>query len=167
MSLFNNQILPSLTNKTDEIEIRKSILDLLDKINKLAEIYNVDLKNVTIGSPVSIPSNTTGGIYDSGSNSNGSWIRFTDGTMIQYNLEQSTSGSGSTLLPVQFLNTSYNVVTTCLNESSISESHNAEIVSLSISSFSWIKKYIPIPIVAGTGGGASQKFYWTAIGKWK
>jgi hypothetical protein len=52
----------------------------------------------------------TSGIYDSGTNANGSWIRFTDGTMMQWGVVASytalTTGTGSwkqTPFPLQFI----------------------------------------------------------------
>ena len=58
---FPSTDLPTLSNKDDEQAVRKSVLDLLDKINN-----TLDQLTIT-----------------SGSNANGNWVKYPDGTMIQ------------------------------------------------------------------------------------
>ena len=102
MSKFQSISLPTLsdsaTMKEVENESRKMGLDILNKINSVADAQYPVGATYTQYSGQTAPASLFGGtwtditatslptqIYDSGSNSNGYWIRYTDGTMECWN----------------------------------------------------------------------------------
>ena len=96
MAKFTGTDLPQLSNGSDDVAVKKSILDLLDKINTVSDSaypvgatytqYAGQTAPATLfgGTWVDITTSLPTQVYDSGSNANGSWIRYTDGTMICY-----------------------------------------------------------------------------------
>jgi hypothetical protein len=111
MSKFQSISLPTLsdsaTMKEVENESRKMGLDILNKINTVAYAQYPVGYVYTQYSGQTAPALLFGGtwtditatslptqVYDSGSNANGSWIRYTDGTMIQ-------SGNVASAAPTQ------------------------------------------------------------------
>jgi hypothetical protein len=116
----------------------------------------------------------TSGIYDSGTNSNGSWIRFTDGTMIcratvtnvvastsQTNFYGTTAGTNyysdqSYSLPQNFIDTTYTISTNI--DSAIGSSY---VTTKAVGSYNL--RFIFY--VAFAIGALSADFI--AIGKWK
>ena len=117
---------------------------------------NIEYNNDTL-------KNTLDKIIESGSNDNGSWIKYSDGTLIQYGINVYDPSSGAdykeVIFPKSFINTSYYF--------SPSPSYNY---------------YINVVIVIGTiettrlrvfvqkGNEAmdqTQPFRWFAIGRWK
>jgi hypothetical protein len=140
-----------------------------------APVYPVTLWKRTGGS-LTTTTGTSGvtGIYDSGTNSNGSWIRYTDGTMqcwqqgvtyipVNINLTfaySSAAQSGS--FPQSFISTpaflhssgsqgAYGIQWTAMNG------------AFNTTSFSGIQILAP-PASGGVGFGT---FNWQAIGKWR
>ena len=110
----------------------------------------------------------TMGIYDSGTNSLGSWIRFTDGTMMQWG--QFTSGLTTTALGVvfralvniplalSFVNTTFSLEFS-VNGNTISAWSGSydTVTSSSVRGF----------VYSASAGTASMDVYWSASGKWK
>jgi hypothetical protein len=128
-----------------------------------APVYPVTLWKRTGGSLTT----TTGtsvvtGIYDSGTNSNGSWIRFTDGTMMQWGNFASTTYPQAMTFPIPFVDTTYRLIP------AHSESATANIVSniapttVTVSGCS---------VYSNVGSTAGQKLTgtvdWHAMGFWK
>jgi len=109
----------------------------------------------------------TMGIYDSGTNSFGSWIRFTDGTMQCWGSYTSTAtlGQVTVSLPQNFIDTTY-VVNGTMGGANSSEIYTYNNVSSTTSTFTmW--RYYQSKTVFATQGNANQPFQWIAIGKWK
>lgn len=124
--------------------------------NLILKSENVEYNNDTL-------KNTLDKIIETGSNSNGSWIKYSDGTLIQYGINEYDPSSGTdykeVTFPNSFINTSYYF--------SPSPSYNY---------------YINVVMVIGTiettrlrvfvqkGNDAMdqiQPFRWFAIGRWK
>lgn len=113
-------------------------------------------------------------IYDSGSNSNGNWIRFTDGTMIQYgkvekNVTISTRSSATQWyyddgykvnFPKNFISTSYFSTVTNYYGGNIT----LNVYSLTAQSTSGFEFNLSCSI---TITNATINFGWFAIGWWK
>lgn len=108
MAKFDSTLLPE--NEKD----RRVALDLLDKINKLGE--SVDALDAAAGE-------SYGGIYKSGSNANGYYIQYVDGTMEQWGwgcvLCAGGAGSYSTTLtlPQPFVDSSFILASNVLGTS--------------------------------------------------
>jgi len=109
MPKFLSTDLPKLKDEEDDRSIKKSILDLLDKINTVADSSYPLGYVYTQYSGQTAPASLFGGtwtditatslptqVYDSGSNANGSWIRYTDGTMMQWGIATITLASAAT-----------------------------------------------------------------------
>ena len=117
-----------LASSNDQLEIQKADLDLLKKINEVAEsvgsaytVGSIYTQFAGTSTPAelfsgtwkdissSYPQFTKGGIYDSGSNINGSWIKFADGTMSCYKVVRNYAVAANATtdlnytLPVNFI----------------------------------------------------------------
>ncbi len=76
---FPSTDLPNLKDGEDSTAVRKTVNDLLDKINQLGnQVDTLTTQLAAFASPYA------SGIISSGSNANGSYIKFADGTMMQW-----------------------------------------------------------------------------------
>jgi hypothetical protein len=120
----------------------------------------------TATSSIASPTNIVTGIYDSGTNSNGSWIRFTDGTMMQWGTTSSVNttsalgalyyGTAIVTFPISFISTP--VVNATSNSTGFA-SFSGGVTSVNSSAFT-----LTIESVSISGSGIGN---WQAIGKWK
>lgn len=109
--------------------------------------------------------NTTG-VVESGSNSNGSYIKFADGTLIQqgntgrFTVPASTSGSKDVTFPINFYDINYYVTQT----------------SLGGDYYSWVAEATTNKTISGfkcncwnntSTSAADIEYSWIAIGRWK
>lgn len=110
--------------------------------------------------------NTTG-VVESGSNSNGSYIKFADGTLIQqgntgtFSVPASQSGVKAVILPINFYDTDYYVVQTELGGGAYWSWINVSTQNKTISGFNcscWNNTGV---------SAASVGYSWIAIGRWK
>lgn len=104
---FPSTDLPKLEGdkERDTESIRKSVLDLLDKINKQADQIDALTKTVS-----TFPSAYQNGLFSSGSSANGNWIKYADGTMIQWITKPITTSTATTVtFPIGFIDTNYSL----------------------------------------------------------
>jgi hypothetical protein len=100
------------------------------------------------------------GIYDSGTNSFGSWIRFTDGTMICRGYFTPSATSGSATFPQNF-------ILSTLGEVSVSGSF-VPTISNSTGLNIWAQTASQLNYYCfDTGVPSHNPIAWQAIGKWK
>jgi len=104
----------------------------------------------------------TSGIYDSGTNSNGSWIRFTDGTMMQWGTFASTTYPQAMSFPISFVDTTYRLIPAHSETSTANIVSNINPTSITVSGCS---------VWSNVGSTAAQRLSgsvdWQATGKWK
>jgi hypothetical protein len=121
--------------------------------------------NVPVTSPA-FPAPTSG-IYDSGTNSNGSWIRFTDGTMQCWgNVTQTNAITGVYGTGLFFYNNTswqtFPVAFTVIPSTNITTDSSVWCTPRGTSATT-----IGISALAGSSETSSHTYYWSAIGKWK
>ena len=125
-------------------------------------------------------------VTDSGSNANGYYIKYQDGTLIQWGTVDKTrfeasstysttvqginwyrSSDTSIYFPVEFLNTSYVVTPSIENENSGTRVHIPRIMNYSTARF--IIQLISMEQFANNGDAYTTLDYvrWMAVGKWK
>jgi len=122
----------------------------------------------TATSSIASPTNIVTGIYDSGTNSNGSWIRYTDGTMMQY-AQISVSVTTTALGPVYRAITPISLALSFIN-TSFSFSYCVECPTISVwgGSYNTVTTSSVSPFIYGASAGTGTvAIYWQAIGKWK
>lgn len=135
-------------------------------VNTTIRIWQRSGGTLTITTGTSV----TMGIYDSGTNSLGSWIRFTDGTMQCW--------GNSTITTTATIVTSYrSIAATCYRSNAIT--FNFPVSFISTPSVTYSDTYSAIgnsniptatqisPFVETGGANTQVFFYWQAIGKWK
>lgn len=110
------------------------------------------------------------GIIESGSNDNGSWIKFADGTLIQYgskNCTATTSSSGgfthyysqnTFTLPIEFKNTEYKIFPNINSE-------NVTLINLVYGSVKTTSTY-GLNFISSSNND-TRTIQWFAIGRWK
>ena len=103
---------------------------------------------------------------ESGSNADGSWTKFPDGTLIQYGTIDAKNyiGDGSGYyLPIPFIDATYSITSECAVASS-----PGEVITVTESRPDDASAYI-LKMVGtnGIGVGAGYKFSFQAIGRWK
>lgn len=124
--------------------------------NLMLKSENIEYNNDTL-------KNTLDKIIESGNNDNGSWIKYSDGTMIQYGIDSYSPSSGNdykiVTFPKSFANTSYFF--------SPSPTYNYYInVVMVIASIETTS--IRVHVQKGNDTmDQVQPFKWFAIGKWK
>jgi hypothetical protein len=84
-----------------------------------SQVYSRDNILATVTQSAGVP---TGGIIESGSNANGEFTKFADGTMIcRFTVTTSTSGATTKTLPATFIDTNYKAVGGTMNNSSATD----------------------------------------------
>ena len=122
----------------------------------------------TATSSIASPTNIVTGIYDSGTNSNGSWIRFTDGTMQCWGTTGNILTSNSSAIATIF----YGLVAQSFPQS-FSSTPNVTYTPQQVSGFGWGMHVSSVSTSGFTGGIFSESntyttfLYWQAIGKWR
>lgn len=143
MSRYQGTLLPSaLEDKKVEEETRKAVLDLLKKINEVyAELFPT-----------------------SGSNTNGSFVKFFDGTMIQYgNVAIATNSITTITFPTTFANTTYS-----FNAIGGRTAGAFTVISVEVTSASTkTAGSISVATNAVVGAGGTFNYSWIAIGQWE
>ena len=99
---FSGTDLPDLESSKDTTAVRKAILDLLDKINQIGS---------TVDQLLTFPASPFAGFLQSGSNANGSYIKYADGTMMQWGRQtiMFTTGTATIQIPTPFVSTDYQI----------------------------------------------------------
>lgn len=94
---FPSTDLPKLKDEEDSRAVRKSVNDLLDKINQLS--LQIDDLNTVLSNSQII----------SGSNAYGNWVKYPDGTLEQYGRQAVTLSAGlsSLTFPLDFYSVDY------------------------------------------------------------
>lgn len=137
MSRFQGILLPSgMENSKDETEVRKMGIDLLKNDNILYEEL----------------------IPVSGSNSNGSWVKFPNGTMMQWGITASIANSivgVPVSFPISWLSPPVVTYIGTANRAGSSEAGNTS-PSVTTEKFN-----------VAHGYGTAQPVQWFAIGIWK
>ena len=101
---------------------------------------------------------------ESGSNENGSYIKFADGTMIQYKALVITTANQATTnveLPIDYLNSGFTILVSSLNYHSSNINYSSN--STSKNTF----KVIATDNETGTIPTSSEAFSYVTIGRWK
>ena len=179
-SKFPSTDLPKLKDTEDDTAVKKSILDLLDKINTVSDSAYPVGATYTQYSGQTAPASLFGGtwtditatslptqVYDSGSNANGLWIRYTDGTMMQYG-QTSVSVTTTALGPVFRALTTISLALSFVNTSfSLSFFVDGNTISAWGGSYDQVTtSSVRAFVYAATAGTATVTIYWQAIGKW-
>jgi hypothetical protein len=148
--------------KTSDImtEVRKAFSSLTASLNTVLN------QNPGNGSLLgAFPTSSSGSIFKTTTNSNGTALQFSDGTMIQYGEDTSgASGAVNITLPISFIDTSYKVFATisALNSSFM---FSVDIAVGNVQQFTILKTYLILG--SSTSGFSSSNCGWFAIGKWK
>lgn len=105
-------------------------------------------------------------VLESGNNANGNYVKYSDGTLIQYSdgkvevdINSSAYWDKSIALPMSFIDKNYFAI--CSNET------NNSSIKIEVLSMSYYENSLMARIYNGTGTSYSVKFRWFAIGKWK
>ena len=101
---------------------------------------------------------------ESGSNENGSWIKFNDGTLIQYKSLVITTANQATTnveLPIDYLNSGFTILVSSLNYHSSNINYSSN--SISKNTF----KVIATDNETGTTPTSAEAFSYVTIGRWK
>ena len=101
---------------------------------------------------------------ESGSNENGSYIKFADGTMIQYKSLVITTANQATTnveLPIDYLNSGFTILVSSLNYHSSNINYSSN--SISKNTF----KVIATDNETGTTPTSAEAFSYATIGRWK
>ena len=104
-------------------------------------------------------------IIEKGSNDNGTYIKFSDGTLIQYG---STNGIDNNYKTVNFPIAFYKkepVVSVNTTVADINYIHLAQSFDVTLSNFKAYVRYQPVS--GGSWGTGANWFNWFAIGNWK
>lgn len=145
---FPSTDLPSLKERDDTEAVRKSVLDLLDKINTVST--SLDSLTSTV--------NSISSVYDTGSNANGSWIRWNNGVMQCWGISpvivNSTTGTTQTF--PQVFSSVPSVVYMGTSTRGATAEAGSTAPSATVSSFNIAHGY-----------AASQSVSWQALGRWK
>lgn len=106
-----------------------------------------------------------GNTIESGSNEKGNWIKYNDGTLIQYSGEQKTQDVTANSywdyrinFPISFFNTSYFAICSDRNDS---KDIKTSIISTNNTSSFYVR------LRNGASYQQSIKFSWFAVGRWK
>ena len=105
-----------------------------------------------------------GSEIESGSNENGSYIKFADGTMIQYKSLVITTANQATTnveLPIDYLNSGFTILVSSLNYHSSNINYSSN--SISKNTF----KVIATDNETGTTPTSAEAFSYATIGRWK
>ena len=105
-----------------------------------------------------------GSEIESGSNENGSYIKFADGTMIQYKALVITTANQATTnveLPIDYLNSGFTILVSSLNYHSSNINYSSN--SISKNTF----KVIATDNETGTTPTSAEAFSYATIGRWK
>ena len=104
------------------------------------------------------------GIVESGSNANGNWIQYADGTMIQYgSILNNANGLATVTLPKRFINSNVIVTTSISYNSYTSNNSVLTLVFTSNSSVGIYSRKSDGSVETNT----TVKTNWQAIGRWK
>lgn len=100
------------------------------------------------------------GIEEIGQNSNGTYIKFSEGTQVCFGISSNlTNGSGLTItLPAEFLNANFSVIGTRVSDASTSSANSSTIYAYAKTSTTFSLH---------SGGSDNIPVYWLAIGRWE
>lgn len=103
-------------------------------------------------------------VIESGSNDNGSWIKYSDGTLIQYKslvTIEANQESVTITLPLEYLKPNFTILLTALNYSHSYITYSSNTVSKNTF------KVIATDIKTGTIPTSKEGFNFLTIGRWK
>ena len=103
-------------------------------------------------------------VIESGSNDNGSWIKYSDGTLIQYKslvTIEANQESVTITLPLEYLKPNFTILLTALNYSHPYITYSSNTVSKNTF------KVIATDIKTGTIPTTKEGFNFLTIGRWK
>lgn len=119
-------------------------------------------------------------ITDSGSNANGNYIKFQDGTLIQWGVSSFASGSYSDAsyktisFPTSFYDSTYKVFPTMVYQGTVATNYNLCVhLTPGIVNASSCTIYRRLSYLAPDNSGqdnlyaVAEDFHWFAIGRWK
>lgn len=107
--------------------------------------------------------NISEGGIESGSNGNGYYTKFPDGTMMQYGLESSATASSRTLtFPIPFIDTNYTLTGNTIHSTTTSV-HGVKVEGKTTAGATLYPLYTDANLVAFT----TAPINWQAIGRWK
>ena len=137
-----------------QTEVRKALSDLSQQIS-------AQLNSLSSNPLGSFPTASSGSIFNSGSNANGSYIQFSDGTMIQYKSQVSISALShyTWTFPIVFIDTTYVTPSFNANPPGGNFVIGPDSVTRSVSQVSFYTFLL--------GGSGSANYDLFAIGKWK
>ena len=184
----DNASLVMFAGTTEQITNRELIEGQLLYNTQTGETYidamvDTELKRISTGGGTSIqiggiePTNTAtklwveddmldniGSEIESGSNENGSYIKFADGTMIQYKSLVITTANQATTnveLPIDYLNSGFTILVNSLNYHSSNINYSSN--STSKNTF----KVIATDNATGATPTSAEAFSYVTIGRWK
>ena len=184
----DNASLVMFAGTTEQITNRELIEGQLLYNTQTGETYidamvDTELKRISTGGGTSIqiggiePTNSAtklwveddmldniGSEIESGSNENGSYIKFADGTMIQYKALVITTANQATTnveLPIDYLNSGFTILVSSLNYHSSNINYSSN--SISKNTF----KVIATDNATGTTPTSAEGFSYVTIGRWK
>ena len=183
MPKFLSTDLPKLKDEEDDRSIKKSILDLLDKINTVSDAQYPVGYVYTQYSGQTAPASLFGGtwtditatslptqVYDSGSNANGYWIRYTDGTMECWGQDSTLLTTGTGLAGIFYASSpvtfTFPAPVPFLSAPEVSPSAYGQVNifswgAVNVTTTTTIQIYIVSPLITG-----QAKTQYRAIGKW-
>jgi len=153
-----------LAQSSDPDEIRKGDLDLLKKINEVFSALTASIASVVksfTDSIANLQAQITAMQITYGSNANGNWIKYPDGTIEQWGRHAVTASLGSYTInfPLSFLDNLYTITFGAENGTAPSDIY----IFCYNRSASSINDYL-----RGAGWSIQTNFVnWHAIGKWK
>lgn len=134
--------------------------------NLILKSENVEYDNDTLKNELDTLNSTISNIVQSGSNSNGNWIKFSDGTIIEYGygdcfLDANSYRDITFTLPVKTASTIWASIT--MQSSSISQTMGS--ITFAVNTFNTTS--LTIRAFNNTSSGRGPSGYWMIIGKWK
>lgn len=135
-----------------------------DNLNLMQNnVENSFKSNKTISDKDTYSCNYVNSIIESGSNSNGNWVKFNDGTMIEYGINYGVNDNYRLItFPIEFK--TIEIVLSTINAYSEGYIYNSQIYDFNTKNCKAVVLYATIN---GAWNKGSNQFSWLAIGKWK
>ena len=155
------------TNEQTKLWVEDDMLNSLgtEVINSLdGNETNLAPSVNAVNSAINAINNNINNIIESGSNENGSYIKFADGTMIQYKALVITTANQATTnveLPIDYLNSGFTILVSSLNYHSSNINYSSN--STSKNTF----KVIATDNATGATPTSAEAFSYVTIGRWK
>lgn len=114
--------------------------------------------------------NAINGVVESGSNSNGSWVKFEDGTLIQRGTAQCPAdvGYADVTFPVAFIDDGYTIVASHKYTSGDGYGGSLQLTNITNAhGYSTTQAYIYSYLYSGSYASYKRNVMYIATGKWK